>query len=179
VYFSGFVQLRWDNLNPLELVDHEFIVTCVYFSGFVKLRWDNLNPLELVDHEFIVTCVYFSGFVQLRWDNLNPLELVGKMKGSYIDGEAMERVLKDAGVSSGYVEKPCIDPHDTYCPETAPNYQSKQVSVSYVLQENTCRFESLVSKQLHTYLNLVLNGNKSYFQSLSQFFLSLKHIFYI
>jgi hypothetical protein len=37
-------------------------------------------------------------------------------------------VLFQAGISSGYQEKPCLDPGDPECPATAPNKLSGQVS---------------------------------------------------
>ena len=69
----------------------------------------------------------YSGFLQLKWTNLDPLGLVRKMKDQFPDGESMEQALVDAGISSAYQEKPCIDPNDEDCPDTAPNKQSRQV----------------------------------------------------
>jgi len=37
-----------------------------------------------------------------------------------------------AGISSGYQEKPCLDPSDSECPPTAPNKLSGQVGVTRV-----------------------------------------------
>lgn len=34
-----------------------------------------------------------------------------------------------AGISSGYQEKPCLNPLDPECPDSAPNKNSKQVCV--------------------------------------------------
>ena len=33
-----------------------------------------------------------------------------------------------AGISSAYQEKPCLNPYDPECPDTAPNKETKQVS---------------------------------------------------
>ena len=33
-----------------------------------------------------------------------------------------------AGIKSGYQEKPCLNPHDPDCPPTAPNKESRKVS---------------------------------------------------
>lgn len=35
--------------------------------------------------------------------------------------------ILQAGISTAYQEKPCLDPYDPECPETAPNYETKQV----------------------------------------------------
>jgi len=37
-----------------------------------------------------------------------------------------------AGISSGYQEKPCLDPSDSECPPTAPNKLSGQVGVTRI-----------------------------------------------
>ena len=31
------------------------------------------------------------------------------------------------GIDNGYMNKPCLDPYDLECPETAPNYKTKKV----------------------------------------------------
>ncbi|XP_052776119.1 protein patched homolog 1-like isoform X1 [Mya arenaria] len=97
-----------------------------------------------------------NGFVQLRWENLNPLELVQKMKESYVDGAAMEQVLLDAGVSSGYVEKPCIDPDDFDCPDTAANYQSKEVPDFGAELTDGCY--GFATKYMHWAEDLIVGG---------------------
>ena len=37
-------------------------------------------------------------------------------------------VIFQAGITSAYQEKPCLNPHDPDCPTTAPNKETKQVS---------------------------------------------------
>lgn len=51
------------------------------------------------------------------------------MKDTFADGDMMEEVLLESGISSGYQEKPCIDPTDPDCPDTAPNKASQQVGL--------------------------------------------------
>ena len=41
--------------------------------------------------------------------------------------KTLEDYMKRAGISNGYQSKPCIDPRDPECPETAPNKHSQQV----------------------------------------------------
>ena len=84
------------------------------------------------DHKWIshfqnIFIIIFSGFLQLKWTNLNPMELVRKMKDQFPDGESMEQALIQSGITSAYQEKPCIDPSDDECPDTAPNKLSGQV----------------------------------------------------
>lgn len=38
----------------------------------------------------------------------------------------VEQYMKQAGISTGYIKKPCLNPKDPNCPETAPNKYSKQ-----------------------------------------------------
>ena len=45
-------------------------------------------------------------------------------------------VCCQAGVDSGYLEKPCLNPHDEQCPATAPNKNSDQVSKQLQLKKN-------------------------------------------
>ena len=41
--------------------------------------------------------------------------------------------LFQAGIDSGYQEKPCLNPHDPNCPRSAPNKYSKQVEQFFVI----------------------------------------------
>ncbi|KAJ8936504.1 hypothetical protein NQ314_012368 [Rhamnusium bicolor] len=63
---------------------------------------------------------------QVKWTNLNPSELVAriKQKETQFDYHSLEDYLKRAGITTGYQEKPCLDPRDPECPVTAPNYNS-------------------------------------------------------
>jgi len=40
-----------------------------------------------------------------------------------------------AGIDSGYVKKPCLDPYDPECPNTAPNFRSKKVIIPVVFKK--------------------------------------------
>ncbi|XP_060536797.1 protein patched [Cylas formicarius] len=63
---------------------------------------------------------------QVKWTNLNPSDLVSKVKQkeANFDYHSLEDYLKRAGITTGYQEKPCLDPHDSECPTTAPNFNS-------------------------------------------------------
>lgn len=53
--------------------------------------------------------------------------MLSKFKGHHsIPYDMIKQYLKRAGISSGYTEKPCLNPHDPLCPDTAPNKRSKQ-----------------------------------------------------
>lgn len=72
------------------------------------------------------------GFGQVvQWTSLNPQWLSQTMKnfGSYVSSfpfHTLEDFMKRAGITTAYQEKPCLNPHDDQCPETAPNKKSKQ-----------------------------------------------------
>lgn len=44
-----------------------------------------------------------------------------------------------AGINSGYVMKPCLDPFDPECPKTAPNYKTKKVIIPVLFKEPVIR----------------------------------------
>lgn len=62
----------------------------------------------------------------VRWTNLHPNKLVStiKQKEPRFDFHSLEDYLRRAGITSGYQEKPCLDPRDPECPLTAPNRNS-------------------------------------------------------
>lgn len=41
--------------------------------------------------------------------------------------KTLEDYMKRAGITNGYQSKPCLNPADPECPETAPNKKSQQV----------------------------------------------------
>jgi len=41
--------------------------------------------------------------------------------------KTLEDYMKRAGITNGYQSKPCLNPADPECPETAPNKQSQKV----------------------------------------------------
>nr|XP_027232771.1 LOW QUALITY PROTEIN: protein patched-like [Penaeus vannamei] len=70
----------------------------------------------------------------IRWTNLNPQKIVNRFR-EIVSREGAEHAfslsyfadfMKRAGITTGYQEKPCLDPTDPECPETAPNKHSKE-----------------------------------------------------
>lgn len=53
-------------------------------------------------------------------------EKVGKTDQSAV--LKVEQYMKQAGISTGYIKKPCLNPFDPQCPESAPNKKSRQSS---------------------------------------------------
>ncbi|XP_055853785.1 protein patched [Episyrphus balteatus] len=64
---------------------------------------------------------------RIKWAWLNPLNFLQSMKRDDKDPfpiEVVEQYMKRAGISSGYTQKPCLNPHNPDCPDTAPNKNS-------------------------------------------------------
>ncbi|XP_052888591.1 protein patched isoform X2 [Anopheles moucheti] len=66
---------------------------------------------------------------KVQWTSLNPQTLLKDIKAQnyQFPFETLEQYMKRAGISTGYTEKPCLNPKDKQCPETAPNKKSGQV----------------------------------------------------
>ncbi|KAG6794823.1 protein patched isoform X1 [Apis mellifera caucasica] len=66
----------------------------------------------------------------VQWTNLNPSGMLDEMKKLQFmfPFKTLEDYMKRAGITNGYQSKPCLDPTDPECPETAPNKKSQQVS---------------------------------------------------
>ncbi|KAH8321529.1 hypothetical protein KR074_007690 [Drosophila pseudoananassae] len=79
------------------------------------------------------TAVVIPGLNQrLLWTTLNPASVMQFMKEKLsdqttgFDFETVEQYMKRAGIGSGYMEKPCLNPMNPSCPDTAPNKNSTQ-----------------------------------------------------
>jgi len=69
-----------------------------------------------------------EGSLEVSWPTLNPIKLFERMRDIYTSFpfDVFRDFMKRAGINSGYQEKPCLDPHDPRCPETAPNKVSRR-----------------------------------------------------
>ncbi|CAK8675849.1 unnamed protein product [Clavelina lepadiformis] len=74
----------------------------LYINPTLSVTWANLRPLELLDQ-----------FLEL------PSDSIQAKLTTYKD------LMLQAGVTTGYTERWCLDPHDPECPTTAPNHDSK------------------------------------------------------
>lgn len=65
----------------------------------------------------------------IQWTNLNPSRMLDEMKKLQFvfPFKTLEDYMKRAGITNGYQSKPCLNPADPECPETAPNKKSQQV----------------------------------------------------
>ncbi|XP_076353489.1 protein patched-like isoform X1 [Tachypleus tridentatus] len=105
--------------------------------------------------------------LSVKWTNLNPRRLVETMKNfqNYVNSfpfPYIENFMKRAGITTGYQEKPCLDPTDEFCPESAPNKRSRQVpDIGYELTGGCYGF---ATKYMHWPEDLLVGGvvkNKS------------------
>ncbi|KAL1492732.1 hypothetical protein ABEB36_010942 [Hypothenemus hampei] len=114
---------------------------------------------KLLGPDFPVHIPYGVGD-QIKWTNLNPKQLIERMKSreSNFDYHSLEDYLKRAGITSGYQEKPCLNPKDPECPETAPNHNS-----SFPLDvgaELTSGCYGFAAKFMHWPEELIVGGTK-------------------
>ncbi|XP_075216920.1 protein patched isoform X2 [Lycorma delicatula] len=99
---------------------------------------------------------------KVRWTNLNPQEMVEKMKqyepGSSFPFDTLEQHMKRAGISTAYQEKPCLNPLDSECPDSAPNKKSGQVPD--IGAELTGGCYGFAAKYMHWPEDLIVGGAK-------------------
>lgn len=91
---------------------------------------------------------------------MNPQQLLEDMKRREIQFpfEIVEQYFKRAGISSGYTEKPCLNPKDPQCPETAPNKRS--VFPADIGAELTGGCYSYAAKYMHWPEELIVGGGE-------------------
>nr|CAD7195037.1 unnamed protein product [Timema douglasi] len=77
-------------------------------------------------------------------------------KREFVGIRAQEFMWGEAGISNGYQGKPCLDPSDTECPETAPNKMSGQVPD--IGAELTGGCYGFAAKYMHWPEDLIVGG---------------------
>ncbi|CAH0562221.1 unnamed protein product [Brassicogethes aeneus] len=118
---------------------------------------------KLLGPHFPVHIPFLSG-KEVKWTNLNPEELLNsiKKKEPVFDYHSLEDYLKRAGITTGFQEKPCLDPRDPDCPNTAPNFnQSQTMDIGAELTSGCYGF---AAKYMHWPEDLIVGGvmkNKS------------------
>ncbi|KAK8750197.1 hypothetical protein OTU49_015299, partial [Cherax quadricarinatus] len=84
---------------------------------------------KLLGPDFPVTVPGLGSDV--KWTNLNPQKILDNMRAferyeSVFPFSSFAAFMKRAGITTAYQEKPCLDPTDPLCPDSAPNKHSKQ-----------------------------------------------------
>ncbi|KAK9889338.1 hypothetical protein WA026_004613 [Henosepilachna vigintioctopunctata] len=113
---------------------------------------------KLLGPDYPVTIPYGIGD-KVTWKNLNPDELVKRMKKNHqphFDYHSLEDYFKRAGITSGYQEKPCLNPVDDDCPNTAPNVNSTHhLDIGAVLTNGCYGF---ATNYMHWPTELIIGG---------------------
>ncbi|XP_073845846.1 protein patched [Musca autumnalis] len=93
---------------------------------------------------------------RITWSTLNPSKLMQSMKKQMSDFDSIEQYMKRAAITSGYTEKPCLDPKNPQCPETAPNKNSDfPLDVGGILSGGCYGF---AAKYMHWPEELIVGG---------------------
>lgn len=88
--------------------------------------------------------IYFYRILKnkLQWTQLNPQDVLKEVKTLRLSfpWRTLEAYMKRAGITYAYMKKPCLDPTDPQCPDTAPNKKSGHVSI--------CLFRKIKTKHI-------------------------------
>lgn len=144
-------------------------------AQYIEQIFENLMPCSIVTPldcfwegskllgpDYPITIPFVGNNV--TWKNINPGQLVSKMKPKQpqFDYHSLEDYFKRAGITSGYQEKPCLNPLDSDCPVTSPNFNSTtRLDVGAELTSGCYGF---ATKYMHWPEELIVGGvskNKS------------------
>ncbi|KAL5108081.1 Protein patched [Taenia crassiceps] len=100
----------------------------------------------------------------LQWSSLDPQHILSSLRSeygnrsselNYLD-EMMDMLIR-AGLSHGYLTRPCLDPHDPGCPSLAPNYKEQPPDIAGVVANGCPGFAANI---LHWPRDLLLGGQR-------------------
>nr|XP_033771760.1 protein patched homolog 2 isoform X1 [Geotrypetes seraphini] len=98
---------------------------------------------------------YLPDRPNIQWTNLDPVQLMEEL-GQFTSLDGFREMLDKAQVGQAYMERPCLDPTDPECPESAPNKQRKQnPDISLELTGGCYGFSK---KFMHWQEELILGG---------------------
>uniref|UniRef100_A0A8C4PWY8 Patched 2 n=2 Tax=Eptatretus burgeri TaxID=7764 RepID=A0A8C4PWY8_EPTBU len=101
---------------------------------------------------------YLSSALEYRWTNLDPQELIRGMEAfrDLLNLRDLEELLERAQVGRAYMDRPCLDPQDPGCPDSAPNKQTGQpVDVMHELASGCSGFSR---RFMHWQRELIVGG---------------------
>ncbi|XP_043484332.1 protein patched isoform X3 [Leptopilina heterotoma] len=133
----------------------ERIVPCSIITP-LDCFWEGsklLGPTDPVSIGFPTTNV-------LKWTHLNPTRLLKEIKKMNVvfDFDTLEIYMKRAGITYGYQEKPCLNPEDSECPQSAPNKET--LLPPDIGTELTGGCYGFAAKHMHWPEELVVGGAK-------------------
>ncbi|XP_072560346.1 protein patched homolog 1 isoform X2 [Paramormyrops kingsleyae] len=98
---------------------------------------------------------YLPGMPDIQWMNLDPLKLMEELS-QFTSLEGFREMLEKAQVGHAYMNRPCLDPEDPDCPQSAPNKELRQSpDIARVLQGGCHGFSK---KFMHWQEELILGG---------------------
>ncbi|KAJ8305966.1 hypothetical protein KUTeg_016511 [Tegillarca granosa] len=130
-----------------QIIDH--ILPCVIITP-LDCFWDGAKVLGPTHS--VATAI---GFPSIKWTNLNPIKFVQLMK-DHPNIEMVEKMLNRSGITTAYQEKPCLDPTEFHCPDTAPNKQSLAPPDIGALLTDGCY--GFATKYMHWQEDLIVGG---------------------
>uniref|UniRef100_A0A914C2L8 SSD domain-containing protein n=1 Tax=Acrobeloides nanus TaxID=290746 RepID=A0A914C2L8_9BILA len=99
------------------------IIPCVWITP-IDCFWEGSKPLgprpPLELGEEVAGIITTLPKHSISWKNLNPGAVLNEV-GDLLDSSIMRNFYQRAGVTAAYMNKPCINPLDPECPESAPN----------------------------------------------------------
>ncbi|KAM4808850.1 protein patched homolog 1 [Rhinophrynus dorsalis] len=99
---------------------------------------------------------YLPGKDTIKWTNFDPLDLLEELKKGKLHVDTWEEMLNKAEVGHGYLDRPCLNPSDKKCPNTAPNKNStKPLDVALILSGGCY---GLSRKYMHWQEELIIGG---------------------
>uniref|UniRef100_A0A3B3TH79 Patched 1 n=1 Tax=Poecilia latipinna TaxID=48699 RepID=A0A3B3TH79_9TELE len=100
--------------------------------------------------------VYLPGENLMQWTNFDPKEFLEKLRRAHFPVDSFEDMLEKADVGHGYMDRPCLNPADPDCPDTAPNKNStKPFNVARALSGGC---HGLSRKYMHWQEELIVGG---------------------
>ncbi|XP_034941243.1 protein patched [Chelonus insularis] len=160
--------------TPWELKDLCYALSVPSFDNqFIERIFDKIVPCNIItpldcfwegskivgsDHSVHISHIKNHEYVQ--WMDLNPMKLFEEMKGLVVSFpfQPLEEYMKRSGITNGYQSKPCLDPMDPNCPNSAPNKKTQQVPD--IGAELTGGCYGFAAKYMHWPEELIVGGAK-------------------
>ncbi|XP_066454111.1 protein patched homolog 2 isoform X1 [Eleutherodactylus coqui] len=98
---------------------------------------------------------YLPGRRDIQWTNLDPIQLMEELS-QFTSLDGFKEMLDKAEVGQAYMERPCLDPSNSECPESSPNKKSQETPDVVATLHNGCHGFS--KKFMYWQKELILGG---------------------
>ncbi|XP_043941698.1 protein patched homolog 2 [Protopterus annectens] len=98
---------------------------------------------------------YLPGRPDIQWTNLDPMQLLEEL-GQFTSLEGFKELLDKAQVGQAYMDRPCLNPMDSECPQSVPNKLTQQVPNIPLELSGGC--DGFSKKFMHWQEELILGG---------------------